>query len=147
LRGEDWVTTIAQLSDSDAKLPVFQLADVIEDIDAFSNTEQRFQNYLQFPIRGADAILDQDPFADGRELFVVPTWNVQFTKQQIDAVRDGGGCWLIVRGDSDYAVIVPGILEQYLKSPIEFKFLPNENMSFDEVHLIRVRTLNDPDTP
>ena len=136
-RSEDWVTTVSQLSNSTE--PVFQLADVIEDIDSISETDPRFQQYLQFPIRGAEAIYGSDLFTDGRQLFVIPTWNIQFTKEHLAAIRDAGGCWLVVRGEFDYALLVPGELERYLDDPIEFKVIPNESMPFAEVHLIRVR--------
>ena len=142
-RGEDWVTTVSQISDSDSDQPVFQLADVIEDIDSLTITDKRFNDYLQFPLRGANAVSEQDLISNGRQLFVIPTWSVEFTQQHLEAIREADGCWLVVRGDLDYAVIVPGILEKYLKESIEFRLLPNEQMPFDKVHLIRVRTLGD----
>ena len=137
LRNEDWVGTVSLLSDSSD--PVFQLADVIEDIDALSSADERFRRYLEFPIRGAAAVAGDEHLASDRSLFVIPTWNVQFNAEHLAAVREARGCWLLVRGDFDYAKLVPGELERYLGEPIEFKFIPNETMPADEVHLIRVR--------
>ncbi len=138
-RSQDWVTTVEQIADNDAQLPTFQMADVIEDIDAFSNIDERFQEYLKFPVLGANAIAQSE--LDSEQLFVLPTWNIQFSKSHIDAIISAEGCWLVVRGEFEYAVHVPGELEKYLDQSIEFKFIPNDQMPNSEVHLIKVRLI------
>ena len=135
-RDEDWVATATALANLNSSEPVFQLADVIEDIDALTIEDVRFQEYLLFPLRGAEAM--QGCYRQP-EVSVLPTWNVQFTSEHLDSIRDAKGCWLIVRGDLDYALIIPDVLEQHLRQSIEFKFIPNEQMPQSRVHLIRVR--------
>ena len=139
-RSEDWVTPVEQIAASNSKEPIFQFADVIEDIDALSETDERFQQYLRFPILGADALRSGvTRIADAQKITAMPTWNLQFTKEQLDSIRAAKGCWLIFRGDFNYALIIPKELERYLNQPIEFKFIPNNRMPDSRVHLIRVR--------
>ncbi|QEG24134.1 glycosyltransferase family 39 protein [Mariniblastus fucicola] len=144
-RSEDWVSTVSQLAESDSTQPIFQFADVIEDIDAVAITDPRFQTYLQFPILGADAVRapDRNRLAESHHIAALPTWNPQFTNDHLDWIREAKGCWFIVRGNLDYAVIIPGELEGYLKQSIEFKFIPNDRMPDSQVHLIRVRLVDD----
>ena len=140
-RSEDWVTTVTQIAESDSHEPIFQFADVIEDIDALTDSDPRFQQYLLFPILGADAVRDgEHRIPDRQQVIAMPTWNLQFTKQQLNSIRDAKGGWLIFRGDLDYALIIPGELERFLGQPIEFKFIPNERIPDSSVHLIRIRT-------
>jgi hypothetical protein len=139
-RSEDWVTPMEQIAASNSKEPIFQFADVIEDIDALSETDDRFQQYLRFPILGADALRRSEPrVADVQSITPMPTWNLQFTNEQLDSIRDAKGCWMIFRGNFDYALIIPKELERFLNQPIEFKFIPNDRMPDSRVHLIRVR--------
>ena len=135
-RDEDWVSTAAVLAESGSSEPIFQLADVIEDIDAISITDERFRDYLLFPIGGAKAVHGSEA---SQPTIALPTWNIQFTSEHLNLIRKAKGCWLIFRGDIDYAMIIPGELEQHLGTPIEFKIIPNEQMTHSRVHLIRVR--------
>lgn len=140
-RNEDWVSTVSQLHAANSDQPVFQLADVIEDIDALSDPDPRFQDYLLFPILGANSVHGEKLT---QRIVALPTWNVQFTDEHLQWILEAKGCWLIVRGELDYAVIIPGELERYLGQSIEFKFLENSRMPSSEVHLIRVRLAEEP---
>ena len=135
-RDEDWVSTVSELAESNSSEPIFQFADVIEDIDALSIPDERFQEYLLFPIRGANAVHGS---TFQQRVVALPTWNPQFTAEHINWIRDAKGCWLIVRGEVDYALILPETLEDHLGQSIEFKFIPNERKPDSQVHLIRVR--------
>jgi len=144
-RSEDWVTTVNQIAASNSTQPIFQFGDVIEDIDAFSISDDRFQEYLLFGLHGADAIRDDEKkLISTQPMIAMPTWNIQFTQKHLDLIREAQGCWLIARGDFNYALIIPDELERYLKEPIEFKFIPNEKMPESKVHLIRIRLVNKP---
>ena len=135
-RDEDWVSTVSELAESNSSEPIFQFADVIEDIDALSIPDERFQEYLLFPIRGANAVHGS---TFQQRVVALPTWNPQFTAEHLNWIRDAKGCWLIVRGEVDYALILPETLEDHLGQSIEFKFIPNERKPDSQVHLIRVR--------
>ncbi len=139
-RSEDWVTTVHSLADANSDEPIFQFGDVIEDIDApTTRDDQRFQRYLLFPILGADAIRGSDDLSTNQPIIPMSTWNPQFTNEQLNLVRIAKGCWLLVRGDREYALIIPGELERYIGQPIEFKMITNERMPLSQVHLMRVR--------
>jgi hypothetical protein len=136
-RSEDWVTTVSQLAESDSSEPILQLGDVLEDIDAMTNRDARFQRYLTFPLLGADAI--QGGKLDHARISAVPTWNFGLDGNQCRSVHKAKGCWLVVRGELDYALIIPQELEDCCVFETEFKFIPNERMPNSQVHLIRVR--------
>jgi len=141
-RSEDWVTTVSQLAESDSQEPILQLGDVLEDVDAMTKLQDdRFQQYLLFPILGADAIRGGEKL-DQNRISAVSTWNFGLNRDQCVSVRNARGCWLVVRGELDYALIIPQELE-YMTGPIEFKFIPNQRVPKSRVHLIRVR-LKDP---
>ena len=142
-RSEDWVTTVQQIAAADSTEPVFQFGDVIEDVDSFSISDERFQRYLLFPILGAEAVRGgEKTLSDTQPIVPMPTWNIQFSAEHLDSIRQAKGCWLICRGDFNYALIIPDTLDRYLKEPIEFKFIPNEKMLESKVHLIRIRLVN-----
>lgn len=142
-RIEDWATPIAQIADiessePDSHQPIFQFANVIEDIDALTIDDARFQTYLLFPTLGAEA-LSKVRLSETHSLTPLATLNPVFTEQHLDAIRDAGGCWLIIRGVREFSLVFPGELEHWLGEPIEFKEVPNPHMSYSNVHLLRIR--------
>ena len=138
-RTEDWVTTARQLAESDSTEPIFQLGDVLEDVDALTEQDERFQKYLLFPILGADAVRGGKRLEETHDISAASTWNYLVGGTQCRSVHEHKGCWLIVRSDLDYALIIPQELEDQTGADIEFKFLTNDRMPNSRVHLIRVR--------
>ena len=137
-RSEDWVTTVTQLAESDSDIPILQLGDVLEDVDAMTDRDAQFQRYLTFPILGADAVRGGTPL-DADRISAVSTWNFGIDADQCRSVHAAKGCWLVVRGELNYALIIPQELEDRSVGRLEFKFIPNDRMPNSRVHLIRVR--------
>ena len=96
-RTEDWVTTVRQLAESDSTEPIFQLGDVLEDVDALTEQDERFQKYLLFPILGADAVRGGKRLEETHDISAASTWNYMVGGSQCRSVRKHKGCWLIVR--------------------------------------------------
>ena len=77
---------------------------MIEDVDAFEDSDLRFQEYLRFPVNGIHRIEHQKLANDenkisGREIIAIPSQPVEHLRQSdIEKIRESGGAWLIARG-------------------------------------------------
>ena len=106
LRWEDWDAVIGEINSNQAKQnqPVFLASNLIEDVDAFEDSDLRFQEYLRFPVNGIHRIEHQKLANDenkisGREIIAIPSQPVEHLRQSdIEKIRESGGAWLIARG-------------------------------------------------
>jgi hypothetical protein len=107
LRNENWADAVATIVHGDPGYPVLLAGNVLEDVDARRDRSPQFQEYLKFPVLGADPNLENPivPLNSQGELF---------TDQEADAVEAGGGGWLIVR---DKPKNVPLIMELIERNP------------------------------
>ncbi len=97
LRFENWADPIREINARHDKRthPVFLFANLIEDVDAFTNAEPAFQEYLQFPINGIASINTQH-----RTTLAASTMLSQhFRPTDIELMKLQGGAWLLIRGD------------------------------------------------
>lgn len=97
LRFENWADPIREINARDDKRthPVFLFSNLIEDVDAFTNAETAFQEYLLFPINGVATINTQH-----RTTMAASTMlNQHFRHADIDLIKLQGGAWLLIRGD------------------------------------------------
>jgi hypothetical protein len=141
-RVEDWTATTSQIANTNSGQPIFQFADVIEDIDALEVQDPDFQNYLKFPILGAEALAGQR-VSETHSITPLATRNPRFLPEHLAAIREANGCWLVVRGDNRSSIWIAGELEYWMKERIEFKEIINERLPYSNVHLLRVRTVDD----
>lgn len=97
LRFENWSDPIKEINAREDKSnqPVFLFANLIEDVDAFSNAEPAFQEYLRFPINGVASVNVRN-----RTTLAGPTMlNQHFRPTDIELIKLQGGAWLLIRGD------------------------------------------------
>ena len=103
LRLEDWRSPISAINTNQAKQnhPLFLASNLIEDVDAFENSEVQFQEYLRFPLNGFYQIENEN---SAREIIPIPTLLRERTRDSdIEKIKNSGGAWLIVRGPRDLA--------------------------------------------
>lgn len=112
LRNENWADAVATIEQGDPNFPVLLAGNVLEDVDARHNRSPRFQEYLKFPVLGADPNLENPilPLYSQGELFA---------DDEADAVAAAGGGWLIAR---DLLENVPWIIEEIEKNPQSSKW-------------------------
>ena len=106
MRNEAWKPAIARVNaDEQAdNWPIFLFAAVIEDAEALVQTEDRFQAYLQFPIRSLYPVE-----SESRSCFAGPTLNRRhFSEAMVEQTVDAGGAWVLIRHRS---AIVEEILD------------------------------------
>lgn len=97
LRAEDWKSVVDEigLRDSKKNQPLFLFANLIEDVDAFENKDQQFQEYLLFPVQGLYSVDSSQ-----RDLFACPTMpTTHFLNEQISKAKERGGAWVVVRAE------------------------------------------------
>ena len=103
-RFENWQPAIQEINENEAKRnqPVFLFANVIEDVDAYTRLDARFQSYLRFPVAGIYKIR-QEP----RGLIAGPTVTRQnFLDRHTNMIQQQGGGWLLIRGDNSLVVSI-----------------------------------------
>ena len=111
LRWEDWKSPINEINANQAKAnhPVLLASNLIEDVDAFKNSDSEFQAYLRFPVGGLHRIENQSSSdtereTSVREIIAIPTLLSEHTRDSdIEKIKSSGGAWLIVRGTEDLA--------------------------------------------
>ena len=112
LRWENWGTAIDEINANQAKKsqPVFLASNLIEDVEAFEESDPRFQEYLRFPVNGIHRIENQKSANDanqsnGRKIIAIPTLLVEHLRQSdIEKICESGGAWLIVRGTRELVI-------------------------------------------
>lgn len=117
MRIEDWRTPVEIINETKRKSahPVFVFSNLIEDRDALTNQEERFQEYLRFPVSGLYRI-DRE----GREIQAGPTLEiVHFADQHIQQVARQGGAWVLVRGHGDQVSEIGNELRERLAVELE----------------------------
>ena len=141
LRHEDWESPTFQITSSgDNYRPVLLFANVIEDAEAASNLDPRFQDYLRFP---AFKLHHSDGF--GRQVFPCPTHDSpRLSEQTISVIRGGG--WLLIRGSDETVRSITNEIEQCVLDhlpPRSTKMIRIEELGHDGdvVHLFRVDLL------
>lgn len=111
LRWEDWQSPISEINANQAKRnqPVLLASNLIEDVDAFENSDAQFQAYLRFPVGGLYRIENQNS-SDiesetlTRKIISIPTLLREHTRaSDIEKIRSSGGAWLVVRATEDLA--------------------------------------------
>lgn len=141
LRHENWESSTFHITSfGDNYRPVLLFANVIEDAEAESNLEPRFQEYLRFP---AFKLHHSDGF--GRQVFPCPTHGSPRLSERTTSVIRGGG-WLLIRGSDATVQSITDEVEQAildLLPPKSTKKLRIEELGHDGdvVHLFRVDLL------
>ena len=110
-RTENWVDVAHEMMADESRKPIFQFADVIEDVDALDNRDPRFQHYLLFPVLGIDAVELGGRLMDDHFLYALPTFGNRFGEPQRKLIERHGGCQLLIRGDQALAIDIQRELE------------------------------------
>lgn len=95
LRNEDWKSPVDELNTNLSKKeqPVFLFSNLIEDVDALTQRNLPFQEYLRFPVLGM-----YRANRNGREIIARPTMPlVHFVQSDIEKVGKTGGAWILLR--------------------------------------------------
>ena len=119
LRTEDWKSPIDQINQTApfSEFPVLQFANVLEDIDANTNQDATFQDYLLFPVRSAYPIQETN-----RQVIPLPTLAPNpFEPRHLKLVSKQGGCWLLVRSTPSHAHSLSQTLTQQLPRTPKFR--------------------------
>lgn len=148
LRHEDWntATDIVRTTTTDQQRyprPLLLFANVIEDADAMTNLDPRFQNYLRFP---AYNILSANNFI-GRQVFACPTHrSPRLSEELIQNVIQSRGGWLLIRGRDETVQSIVNEVQQTLSENLPSGTTKNlqieeRNDNGDVVHLFSVDLL------
>ena len=112
LRHENWESNANEISGTSYKdkQPILLFANVIEDAEAASNLDPRFQDYLRFP---AYNIHDSTGF--GRQVSPCSTHNSpRVPKRLAEQVLTARGGWLLIRGTDATVQSILAEVEQTL---------------------------------
>ncbi len=95
MRQENWQEAIDSINSGDdtQPWPVVLFASVIEDAAALSETDQRFQQYLLFPVNSLHPILNRPGKTSAGSTLGIP----HFSQRQLDQIEQAGGVWLLIR--------------------------------------------------
>ena len=95
-RHENWKQVVEVINAEDDSLPVFLVANLIEDVAAESDQSERFQAYLGFPLKGI-------PRLNRPERIVPrPSQGIILSQENIAAMVDAGGGFVVVRDAEIY---------------------------------------------
>ncbi len=100
-RHENWQESIAQINQriEDCQLPVFQFANILEDVDSHTNLDLELQDYLLFPVRGLYKVEETD-----RQIFAMPSLAEKpFSESHLKLARGQRGAWLLIRATRNHA--------------------------------------------
>ena len=95
MRQEGWQEAIDSInSDVDSQQwPVVLFAGVIEDAAAHLEKDQRFQQYLLFPVNSLHPILNRPEKVSAGSTLGVP----HFSQTQLNQIEQAGGAWILIR--------------------------------------------------
>ena len=122
MRSEDWSEPIATINAVTEKQnhPVFLFANLIEDVDALTNNDEAFQEYLRFPLNGVE-VLD----TNHRTVIAVPTWSENhFREEDIRLMKEQGGVWLVIRARKKHT--------DYISDQLLRQFSNDKNMRWQK---------------
>ena len=96
LRHENWQAVVKAINSEDDSLPVFLLANLIEDNAAETDRSDRFQQYLGFPLTGIPSL--------NRPQRIVPrpTQGKILSSENIETMIESGGGFVVVREEEAY---------------------------------------------
>jgi len=152
MRHEDWSTpaNTVDTTTADRKIhprPLLLFANVIEDADAATNLDPRFQEYLRFPVYN----IRSGKSVDGRKIIPCPTHqSPRLSKEVIQELVRGTlgvrGGWLLIRGSDAtvHSIIneVEATLSRHLPAGSSKKIrIEERNDDGDVVHLFTVDLL------
>ena len=95
-RHENWGEVVRIINEEDASLPVFLVANLIEDKSAESDQSEPFQRYLGFPLRGIPALLSP------QRIVPRPSQGKILSNANLSSIADCGGGLVVVRDSAVY---------------------------------------------
>jgi hypothetical protein len=95
-RHENWEEVINLINAEDESLPVFLVANLIEDVAAETDRAPRFQSYLGFPLTGIPALIRPN------RIVPRPSQGTILSEENLDAIVDCGGGFVVVRDAEIY---------------------------------------------
>jgi hypothetical protein len=141
MRQEGWqpaVETINAAQES-ADWPVVVFGGVIEDAEALTQTDDRFQQYLLFPVRSLYPIEDRLGDVSAGSTLGRP----HFSGSQLEQMRQAGGGWLLIRHQrpiiEEIVQELAGQLSDSEAGPLSVDFMTQDPQQSDPVVLIAVR--------
>jgi len=95
-RNENWQQVVAAINAEDDALPVFLVANLIEDKAAESDQSERFQQYLRFPLTGIPNVVSP------QRIVPRPSQGKILSKDNVAAIIEQGGGLVVVRDSEVY---------------------------------------------
>lgn len=95
-RHENWRQTVEMINAQDSELPVFLIANLIEDNAAVTDQSHRFQSYLRFPLTGIPKLNAPD------RIIPRPSQGKILSHENLAQVVEQGGGFVVVRDAEVY---------------------------------------------
>ena len=137
-RHENWREVVRIINDEDESLPVFLVANLIEDKAAQSDQSDAFQRYLGFPLCGIPAISFPD------RIVPRPSQGKILSSDNLALIAEKGGGLVVVRDSAVYRdairlEILAALQEDYVTKSSKLFAAPIEDPTPNNLHLFFIK--------
>ncbi len=137
-RHENWNEVVRIINDEDESLPVFLVANLIEDKVAESDQSEAFQRYLGFPLRGIPAL------SAPQRIVPRPSQGKILSSENLQLIAKKGGGLVVVRDSAVYRdairlEILAALQEDYTTKSAKLFAAPIEDPQPNNLHLFLIK--------
>ena len=137
-RHENWKQVVETINAEDDSLPVFLVANLIEDGAAETDQSDRFQSYLGFPLRGIPNLISPD------RIVPRPSLGKILSRENLSLIVERGGGFVVVRDAEVYRdpirlEITAVLQENPLTRSAQLLVAPIEQPNPNNIHLFWIK--------
>ena len=137
-RHENWQEVVRIINEEDDSLPVFLVANLIEDKAAESNQTESFQRYLRFPLSGIPAL------SSPQRIVSRPSQGKILSAENLTLISEMGGGLVVVREAEVYRdairlEIIAALQENHLTKSARLFAAPIDNPQPNNLHLFLIK--------
>ena len=137
-RHENWQKVVRIINEEDESLPVFLVANLIEDKAAESNQSESFQRYLGFPLNGIPAV------SSPQRIVSRPSQGKILSAENLTLISEMGGGLVVVRDAEVYRdairlEIIAALQENHLTKSARLFAAPIDNPQPNNLHLFLIK--------
>ena len=137
-RQENWQEVVRIINEEDETLPVFLVANLIEDRAAESDQSEGFQRYLGFPLRGIPAL------SSPHRIVPRPSQGKILSSEDLRWIAEKGGGLVVVRDAEVYRdairlEILAVLQEDYMTKSAQLFAAPIEEPKPNNLHLFLIK--------
>ncbi len=137
-RHENWQEVVRIINAEDESLPVFLVANLIEDKAAESDQSEAFQRYLGFPLRGIPALSSPE------RIVPRPSQGKILSAENLRLISEKGGGLVVVRDKEVYRdairlEIIAALQEDMLTKSADLFGAPIDNPRPNNLHLFLIK--------